>query len=79
MPITGLLIKYIGCIYCEIVDIEVDLMEYGSSSKYYQKYANALADPIQSALLKESEQFFANTSIMYYGMYGGFVFTQVRK
>ena len=63
LPITNILIKLIGCIYCEIVDIEVDLMEHGSSSKYYEKYKDAMADPIQNALLKQSELFFENTNL----------------
>lgn len=65
VPITCLLVKCIGCIYCEIIDIEIDLMERGSSSEYYEKYKDALADPVQSALLKESELFFQNISYTY--------------
>lgn len=78
-PLTGLLIKYIGCIYCEIVDIEIDLMKHGSSSKYYEKYKDALADSVRSALLKESELFFENSSNAYYGIYVAFLFPQVMK
>lgn len=54
-------------------------MEHGSSSEYYEKYRDAMADPIQKALLDESELFFKDANYTYYGVYGVFVFTHVRK
>lgn len=76
---TGSILECIGCIYCQIVDIEVDIMRYGSSSQYYEKYKDLMSDPIQNALLQQSEEFFKNNSYTYYGIYGAFIATQVKK
>lgn len=54
-------------------------MEHGSKSEYYEKYRDAMANLIQKALLDKSELFFKDANYTYYGAYGAFLLTQVRK